>query len=75
MGPPSAGPIPGQSWMGARVLRRLLRAGAIREAGAGYFLDEAAYAAYRSRRSRNTALIMAPVVAVAIVVIWWASTR
>lgn len=71
----SAVPLPDQNWMGGRVMRRLLKAGAFREAGPGYYLDEGAYAAYRSRRMRNTAFIMTPLMIAAVLVIWWASTR
>ncbi|WP_165071170.1 hypothetical protein [Paludisphaera rhizosphaerae] len=71
----SAVSLPDQNWMGGRVMRRLLKAGALREAGTGYFLDEGEYAAYRSRRKRKTAFIMAPLTIVALLVIWWASTR
>ncbi|WP_422923786.1 hypothetical protein [Singulisphaera sp. PoT] len=71
----SAIPIPDQNWMGRRALQRLIKAGAVREAGDGYYLDEAAYAVFRSRRARNTALIMAPLTVAAILVIWWASGR
>ena len=71
----SATPVPAQNWMGRKVVSRLSSAGAILEAGGGYYLDETTYAAYRSRRVRRTALIMAPLVVAAILVIWWAATR
>jgi hypothetical protein len=71
----SATPVQDQNWMGRKVISRLNAAGAIRASGGGFYLDEAAYAAYRSRRARNTALIMVPVVVAAILVIWWATTR
>ena len=73
--PSSASPIPDQSWMGAKAVRRMTAAGAIREAGVGYWLDETTYTAYRSRRTRNTILIMAPLVGASLLVIWWAATR
>ncbi|QEH36576.1 hypothetical protein OJF2_51600 [Aquisphaera giovannonii] len=75
MSPASASPIPDQSWMGSKALRRMLAAGALREADAGYYLDEAAYSAYRTARTRKMALIMAPLVIAAILVIWWAAMR
>ncbi|MFO0906828.1 MAG: hypothetical protein U0835_00415 [Isosphaeraceae bacterium] len=71
----SAAPIPDQNRMGRKVISRLSAAGALRSAGGGFYLDEVAYAAYRSRRARNTALILAPLAVVAILVIWWAATR
>ena len=58
--------IPDQGFMGDGVLRNLLRDGAIRQAGSGYYLDETAYAAFNSRRSRTMALL-----AVAAVLIMW----
>lgn len=73
--PSSAIPIPDQSWIGKRIVRRLIGAGAIHEAGGGYYLDEPAYAAYRSRRTRRVALIVIPLAIVAMVVVWWSSAR
>ena len=73
--PSSARPLPAQNWMGSRVLRRLVKAGAIIETKSGYYLDETAYTAYRSQRTRTMGLIIAPLVIAAILVIWWASTR
>lgn len=71
----SATAIPDQSWMGSRVVRRLRNAGAIREAGGGFYLDEAAYAAFRARRMRMMALIVAPLTVAAIFVVWWLSPK
>jgi hypothetical protein len=73
--PSSASPIPDQSFLGRRSLGRLVAAGAVCEAGGGYYLDEAAYVVHRSRRTRNTLLSMVPLTVAAILVIWWASTR
>jgi hypothetical protein len=73
LSPSSASPIPEQRWMGNKALRRLVTAGAIREAKPGYYLDEANYSAYRARRNRNTIVIMAVLAVAAGLVIWWAS--
>lgn len=75
LNPSSSRPVPDQSWMGGKALRRLIAAGAILEAKSGYYLDEAAYAAYRSRRARNVLFIMAPLAVASILIIWWACTR
>lgn len=73
--PATASPIPEQNWMGGRAVRRLVAAGALREAGAGYYLDEAAYEAYRARRRRNTILAVGTAAIVAGLVIWWATMQ
>ena len=49
-------------------MSRLSSAGPILEAGGSYYLDETTYAAYRSRRLRTTALVVAPLVVAAILV-------
>ncbi|MDG3004297.1 hypothetical protein [Paludisphaera mucosa] len=71
----SATPVPVQNWLGKRVLRHLLAGGAVHEAEGGYYLDAAAYAAYRSRRARTAGLIVVPLAIAAAFVIWWASIR
>lgn len=72
---PAATPIPEQRGMGSRALGRLVAAGAIRPAAAGYYLDEANYAAHRAARTRRAIAILGVLAAAAGVgvALWWAS--
>lgn len=70
--------MPNQRWVDKRVLRSLVRAGAVHETDAGHYLDETAYAEYtadRTRRRQTARLILIPLVIAASLFIWWASTR
>ncbi len=73
--PSSSKPIPDQNWIGRSVFRRLTASGAVREAGGGYYLDEAAYDAFRARRKRNTIIAVSTAAVIAGFVILWASQR
>jgi hypothetical protein len=55
-----------------RVLRRLQAAGVVREArGQRWFLDEAAYEAYRQARRLRMALVLAGVVVLLVLGLFW----
>jgi hypothetical protein len=57
-------------------LRRLLRAGAVHEAGtARYYLDERGFAAYRRARWRRAAVIMAIGLASVLGIYFWQARR
>ena len=71
----SASSIPDQRWMGKRVLSRLIRVGRFVRPRAGYYLEEAIYAAYRARRLRIVVSVVGTLAVVAAFVIWWASNR
>lgn len=73
--PSSASPIPDQNWIGRSVVRRMVKAGALREAGSGVYLDEAAYDAFRARRRRNTIIAVGTAAVIAVYVIAWASQQ
>lgn len=75
VGPASACPLPDQRWIGTRVLRGLIAAGAVREADPGYYLDEASYSAHQARRNGHAVIILAVVALLATLVVLWATLR
>ena len=73
--PDSATTIHEQRGMGKRVLAQHIAAGAVLEAGAGHYPNEAAYEAFRARRRRNTLIGVGIAAVISLVIIWWASQR
>lgn len=66
--PGAAQPVSSTRAIDGRALERLAAAGAVRDAGGGrYWLDEAAYGAYRGERRRRALIAVAVVLAIGIV--------
>lgn len=63
-------PLSPRSPLGRWRLHRLIGRGAVHEVGARFFLDETAFAAYRSARRRTVLTIAVPGIALVALIAW-----